>query len=57
VPIESPRCEVVLAMLERQDRAPSEARALLRRTIEEVAAHLVAPKHCRVLVGGSAMPK
>ena len=51
VPIKSPRCDVVLAVVERRDAAPSEARALLRRTIADAAAHLVAPQHCRVLVG------
>ena len=49
-PINSPRCEVVLAILERADVQPNDARTLLRKTIIDVASSLVAPQHCRVLV-------
>jgi LysR family nitrogen assimilation transcriptional regulator len=52
VPIESTRCDVVLALLERVDAPPSEARMLLRRAITDAVAMLAAPQHCRLLLQG-----
>jgi LysR family nitrogen assimilation transcriptional regulator len=49
VPIESSRCDVVLAMLERVDAHPSQTRLLLRNAIADAVAQLVSPQHCRVL--------
>lgn len=49
VPIDSPRCDVVLALLERMDATPSQPGLLLRQAISESAANLVAARHCRVL--------